>query len=167
MTFTHHRRKNSSRMNARTRQSSAIGYRTPPVSVSSQSLSPDCLCGQTMYPRKFNPCWLRRSSVVSRAICRSPLPCGNINARRDLLRARLSAIQSMRARFNVLLANQTDRPKLRSKLFGRFTLVRVVLHGLRRSPVANRRLGGEAARSGGICHLLGEYTVARPSRSQS
>ena len=58
-------------------------------------------------------------------------------------------------------------PKLRSKLFGLFTPVRVVLHGLRRSPAANRRLGGEAARSGGICHLLGEYTVARPSRSQS
>src|ERR1700722_6381220 len=58
-------------------------------------------------------------------------------------------------------------PKLRSKLFGGFTLVRVVLHGLRRSPFASHRLGGEAARSGGICHLLREYTVARPSRSQS
>jgi hypothetical protein len=104
MTFTHHRRKNSSRMNARTRQSSAIGYRTPPVSVSSQSLSPDCLCGQTMYPRKLNPRWLRRSSVVSRAICRSPLPCGNINARPDLLRARLSAIQSMRAQVSLLIS---------------------------------------------------------------
>ena len=53
------------------------------------------------------------------------------------------------------------------QLFGRFTLVRVVLHGLRRSPVANGRFGGEAARSGGICHLLSEYTVARLSRSQS
>jgi len=42
----------------------------------------------------------------------------------------------------------------------------VVLHGLRRSPVANRRLSGEAARSGGICHLLGEYMVAWPSWSQ-
>src|ERR1700693_1062346 len=70
-------------------------------------------------------------------------------------------------RFNTLLANQTDRPKLRPNLLGRFTLVRVVLHGLRGGPVANRRLGGEAARRGGICHLLGEYTVARPSRSQS
>ena len=70
-------------------------------------------------------------------------------------------------RFNTLLANQTDRPKLSIELFGRFTLVRVVLHGLRRSPVANGRFGGEAARSGGICHLLSEYTVARLSRSQS
>ena len=45
-------------------------------------------------------------------------------------------------------------PKLRSKLFGRFTLVRVVLHGLGRSPVANHRLGGEAARSGGFVICL-------------
>jgi hypothetical protein len=42
------------------------------------------------------------------------------------------------------------------KLFGSFTPVRVILHGLRRSPPVNRRLGGQAARSWGICHLLGE-----------
>jgi hypothetical protein len=99
------------------------------------------------------------------------IECGNTMGEFLLSPSRFSTYQTQHyaqtRRFNTLLANQTDRPKLRSKLFGLFTLVRVVLYGLRRSPIANRRLGGEAARSGGICHLLGEYTVARPSRSQS
>src|ERR1700722_5301406 len=54
-----------------------------------------------------------------------------------------------------------------AKLFGSLTVVRVVLHGLRRSRLVDRRLGGETTGSGGICHLLGEYTIARPVRLQS
>src|SRR3984893_6594854 len=55
---------------------------------------------------------------------------------------------------------------LGAKLFGSFTPVRVVLHGLRRSRLVDRRLGGQTTCSWGICHLLGEYTVARPVRLQ-
>src|ERR1700687_5833399 len=50
------------------------------------------------------------------------------------------------------------------KLFWNFTPVRVVLHGLRRSRLVDRRLGAHTTGSRGICHLLGEYTVARPRR---
>jgi hypothetical protein len=53
-----------------------------------------------------------------------------------------------------------------AKLFGGFTPVRVVLHGLRRSRLVNPRLGRQATCGGGICHLLGEDSVARPARPQ-
>ena len=52
------------------------------------------------------------------------------------------------------------------QLFGSFTPVRGVLHGLRRSRLVDRRLGGQTTRSRGICHLLGEYSVAWPIRPQ-
>jgi hypothetical protein len=55
---------------------------------------------------------------------------------------------------------------LRAKLFGSFTPVRVVLHGLCRSRLVDRRLGGQTTCSRGICHLLGEYTGTRPLRLQ-
>jgi hypothetical protein len=54
----------------------------------------------------------------------------------------------------------------RAKLLWRFTSVRIVLHGLRRSRLVDRRLGGQTTGSRGICHLLGEYSVARPVRLQ-
>ena len=53
-----------------------------------------------------------------------------------------------------------------AKLFGSCTPVRVVLHGLRRSRLVVRRLGGQATCSWGICHLLRKYTAARPVRMQ-
>jgi hypothetical protein len=53
-----------------------------------------------------------------------------------------------------------------AKLFGSFTPVCVVPHGLRRSRFVDRRLCGQTTCSRGICHLLGEYTVARPVRMQ-
>src|SRR5208283_2621023 len=53
-----------------------------------------------------------------------------------------------------------------AKLFGSFSLLRVVLHGLRRSRLGDRRLGGQTTRSWGVCHLLSEDTVARPVRLQ-
>src|ERR1700678_4193435 len=56
---------------------------------------------------------------------------------------------------------------LLAKLFGSLTAVRVVLHGLRSSRLVDHRLGGETTGGRGICHLLGEYTVARPVRLQS
>ena len=56
---------------------------------------------------------------------------------------------------------------LLAKLFGSLTAFRVVPHGLRSSRLVDRRLGEETTGSRGICHLLGEYTVARPVRLQS
>src|ERR1700693_798513 len=53
-----------------------------------------------------------------------------------------------------------------AKQFGSSTPLRVVLHGLRRSPLVDRRLNGQTTCSWEICHLLGEYTVARPVRMQ-
>lgn len=49
-----------------------------------------------------------------------------------------------------------------AKLLRSFTSVRIILHGLRRSRLVDRRLAGQTTGSRGICHLLGEYTVARP-----
>ena len=54
----------------------------------------------------------------------------------------------------------------RAKLLWSFTLVRIVLHGLRRSRLIDLRLGGQTAGRRGICHLPREYPVARTVRLQ-
>jgi hypothetical protein len=46
-----------------------------------------------------------------------------------------------------------------AKLFGSFTPVRVVLHGLRRSRLVDRRLGGQTTCSWGICHLAEKHPL--------
>src|ERR1700733_1462573 len=90
----------------------------------------------------------------------------------------LSSLSSLRLGYRVMLANRSlyhcakyaisnveQRARsMRIKLFRSFTRVRVIPHGLRRSRLRYRRLGGQTTCGGGIGHLLGEYTGARSVR---
>ncbi len=89
-----------------------------------------------------------------------------------------SSRSSLRLGYGVMLANRclyqcakyaiskcgTACPFHTIKLFRSFTPVRIIPHGLRRSRLRYRRLGGQTTCGGGIGDLLGEYTGARSVR---
>src|ERR1700733_6021281 len=86
---------------------------------------------------------------------------------RQLLSHTRAVLKSLYPFCEITISNVKHRARFTgTKLFGSFTPVRVVLHRLRRSRLVDRRVGGQTTCSRGICHLLGEYSVAWPIRPQ-